>query len=663
MPKSFEEISKSIASQNGKTDANLANDSNHLGGIPAEDYATKEWVRNYHDDKESSLKQYVDQQDTATLNAAKEYTNSAIRNQDFSDFAEIDDLQALNTNLTNKINTDIAGQKSYTDQKTQAIVDDVNANFEDVEDAIDQLNDNVNELFQSVSDGKEQIAEAITDKGIATSATATFETMASNIEKIQDGLIVIPDGYVNTSDATAGANQILQGYTAYANGNKIYGTYVGSGSPGGGVILGDDDVVATKVYGEAGVLTGSKLTNTNNINLTEENTISSTIPKGAIISAGTYGTFAILSRKITENIQNEIAIYNITINTFGHTDPNSKFSYSYEELGIEGTLLCIAASPLCAYNNFVQISIGTTTGIYVFWFNPQGNNGNGSIGEASIYSDKTKFVINNPCGCVNGITYSNTDQNTFAYYSNSKIYIVNVGWSTDQVIDLTEVSVSTYGGTVNGLFSFNASDRFLMFAPWGSISVAEVNIMLLDDFRYIIHEQITQSGNDGWKNGQLAISPTDDFAIINGKPYTLGYDLKEKTISYTKMSDTNIIPWNISNNESLYACFSSDGKYVYALSSFDKSNNMFPLATFKVDYTNLNSQWQIVSNSLAVGINGIRPIIDIVNKKVLNYIPYHDDISAPMNISTIGFYYYYSDPNVKTVIGLSWNNELYKKSW
>ena len=184
MPKSYEEISKSIANQNGKTDVNSANDSNHLGGIPASEYATQEWVKEYHGNKESNLLDYINQQDASMLNAAKEYTNAAIRNQDFSNFAELQDLQTLKTNLTNKINTDIAGQKSYTDQKTQAIVEDVNANFADVEDAIDQLNDNVDDLFQSVSNGKELVAEAITDKGVATSANASFETMANNIGKI-----------------------------------------------------------------------------------------------------------------------------------------------------------------------------------------------------------------------------------------------------------------------------------------------------------------------------------------------------------------------------------------------------------------------------------------------------------------------------------------------
>ena len=46
----------------------------------------------------------------------------------------------------------------------------------------------INELFQSVSNGKELIASAITDKGVITSSTDTFEQMANNIRSI-----TIPD--------------------------------------------------------------------------------------------------------------------------------------------------------------------------------------------------------------------------------------------------------------------------------------------------------------------------------------------------------------------------------------------------------------------------------------------------------------------------------------
>ena len=48
---------------------------------------------------------------------------------------------------------------------------------DDVQEAID-------EVFQSVSDGKTLIAAAITDKGVETSASDSFATMANNIENI-----------------------------------------------------------------------------------------------------------------------------------------------------------------------------------------------------------------------------------------------------------------------------------------------------------------------------------------------------------------------------------------------------------------------------------------------------------------------------------------------
>ena len=49
---------------------------------------------------------------------------------------------------------------------------------------IKSLNIKYEELFQSVSNGKMLLASAITDKGVTTLATDTFEKMASNIRKI-----------------------------------------------------------------------------------------------------------------------------------------------------------------------------------------------------------------------------------------------------------------------------------------------------------------------------------------------------------------------------------------------------------------------------------------------------------------------------------------------
>ena len=48
----------------------------------------------------------------------------------------------------------------------------------------DNVQDALDEVFQSVSNGKELIADAITDKGVSTSATDSFQTMATNIENL-----------------------------------------------------------------------------------------------------------------------------------------------------------------------------------------------------------------------------------------------------------------------------------------------------------------------------------------------------------------------------------------------------------------------------------------------------------------------------------------------
>lgn len=45
----------------------------------------------------------------------------------------------------------------------------------------------INEIKKSVSDGKSKVASAITDKGVATEATDTFDVMAENVGKIQTG--------------------------------------------------------------------------------------------------------------------------------------------------------------------------------------------------------------------------------------------------------------------------------------------------------------------------------------------------------------------------------------------------------------------------------------------------------------------------------------------
>ena len=118
------------------------------------------------------------------------------------------------------------------------------------------------ELFQSVSDGKTAIAAAITDKGVATAADATFQQMATNIGQIETNGSVIEVNYldfwdnigddrnysvlfcfsnffsnfiVNITDGVKYQNVRIEEYNAELNvtfdGETIYVTEVNSGLP------------------------------------------------------------------------------------------------------------------------------------------------------------------------------------------------------------------------------------------------------------------------------------------------------------------------------------------------------------------------------------------------------------------------------------------------
>ena len=65
-------------------------------------------------------------------------------------------------------------------------------NSENVQDSID-------ELATDLKNGKQSLAQAITNKGIETSATDSLENMANNIDKITSGMSVVAIGSNITS--------------------------------------------------------------------------------------------------------------------------------------------------------------------------------------------------------------------------------------------------------------------------------------------------------------------------------------------------------------------------------------------------------------------------------------------------------------------------------
>ena len=94
-------------------------------------------------------------------------------------------LSALQTGLNGKA----ASYHSHTTAQLPVSSSQTNSNsyiptsalVYSMQQQINSLNDATNSLKTSVSNGKSSLASAITDKGISTSATATFDTMANNI--------------------------------------------------------------------------------------------------------------------------------------------------------------------------------------------------------------------------------------------------------------------------------------------------------------------------------------------------------------------------------------------------------------------------------------------------------------------------------------------------
>lgn len=87
----------------------------------------------------------------------------------------------------------------------------------DLNNQINELNTSHTEYMNYIQTCKTQIATALTNEGVATSDQATLETMAESISKVLQE---------RTKDATATADNITDGKTAYVNGEKIVGTYI-----------------------------------------------------------------------------------------------------------------------------------------------------------------------------------------------------------------------------------------------------------------------------------------------------------------------------------------------------------------------------------------------------------------------------------------------------
>lgn len=608
MATSFEEISKNYAKSTGKPDANLANDSNNLGGIEAEDYATKEWVKQYHDEKEKTLKEYIGNQDKSILDSAKEYTNSAIRSQDFSDFAKNNDISALNKSLTEKINNGLSEQKNYTDEKINGVVDDVNANFSDVNDAIGKLNDNQKQLFQSVSNGKSKIAEAITDKGVQTSADATYDTMANNIRNIQGGGSI--SGGIDTSDATATADKIVSGYSAYVKGQKVYGTLVpynyggtGATTPTYGTDTSDatalsSDILLGKTAYARGVKLVGTLANTDVQEIyglsNDEYEAKSVLNYPTVVAVDVdeemnYIVFAQTLKDEEENITGRY-IYScvlgrsvvngeviINIMSSGTAEGQRKYKYSYEELGLDPTVdisyICLGKKGFKNDSDKGVLCIvqKMTAHFYLFDYGGWGQIGvNERFPEETITSwivDLSNNGAYKRLGCSPAAT--NGNRNGFAFigdttesshqgnYRYGVPIFVNIDSDNQLHINYSTNLIHQIQGNLSFDCKFSPNDTYLYVGSGtsglaGDSDYGNICLLKYKESAFYVKEYQTI-------NSCLAFSNDESFAYIQGQLYNL--DSTTGSIILTAIGDNNLptIGWG----GYLFEFLSQDGKYLF----------------------------------------------------------------------------------------------------
>lgn len=86
-------------------------------------------------------------------------------------------------NILNEINTKLTRMKVL--EGCEAVESEIEEWY--MTDLAGQLYKEMEEVKKSVSDGKSKVASAITEKGVSTEATDTFDTMAENVGKIQTG--------------------------------------------------------------------------------------------------------------------------------------------------------------------------------------------------------------------------------------------------------------------------------------------------------------------------------------------------------------------------------------------------------------------------------------------------------------------------------------------
>lgn len=116
----------------------------------------------------------------------------------------------------------------------------------DLNNQINTLNTEHTEYAKNVQNYKKKIAEAITNAGVVTSEDDIVDVMVTNIGNIVSEA---------TKDATATAEQILTGKTAWVNGNKLTGTMVNNGAQNTTLNSGESYTIPEGYHNGSGTVT------------------------------------------------------------------------------------------------------------------------------------------------------------------------------------------------------------------------------------------------------------------------------------------------------------------------------------------------------------------------------------------------------------------------